>query len=141
MKNILSLKRWSDYEAKHWYAKLKYTKDRERIEIELKRVITPNEIKNERRFYSYKDGQLVNCFLSYKDALLACKEKCDELKIDYPIIEGLNNYPHIGLMAAIYGDLDVDSQYCEKCGRLIKDGDVHYGTICLNNELIWKSLI
>lgn len=112
--------------ARHYYGRLSVLNV---DEIELFRTITQEEIdKFPNRFYSYKDGELINAFDTWKDVLIAGKIKAEEIGIDLSnlTVIGIPNTPKLSYFDAIK-PLDTRPK-CKKCGKIIEPGKGCYNT-------------
>ena len=122
----ISTFRGSCVEATHYYGSLHVISSEF---IELKRPITQEEIdKNPDRWYNYDEGDLTNCFKSWRDVIIAAGKKAKEIGLDLDTIAvvGIPNTERLSYRDSLK-PLDTRPK-CKRCGKVFKPGEPCYNT-------------
>lgn len=124
-------------EAIHYYASVAYyDSNNDYCNEKIKRPITQKEIESDKdRFYAYEVGDLIECFLSWKQAVEAAKEYIESNNLDGIVyVDGVPNNGRMVLEQALSPKLDTRKK-CSKCGKVFAPGEGLYnfpsGALCV----------
>lgn len=124
-------------EAIHYYVSIAYyDSNNNYCSDKIKRPITQSEIDTDKdRFYSYENGDLTECFISWRQALEAAKEYIANNSLDGVVfVDGVPNNGLLSLEQALCPDLDTRKK-CAKCGKVFGDREGVYnflsGALCV----------
>lgn len=124
-------------EAIHYYASVAYyDKEGNYCSEKIKRPITQTEIEaNKDRFYAYSEGDLTECFTSWKQALEVAKKYIEVNSINGDVyVDGVPNQGLLLIEQALCPTLDTRKR-CSKCGKIFGSNEGLYnfpsGVLCV----------
>lgn len=138
-KIIIQLTTWCGQcvEAIHYYGSVAYYDSNGNYCSEkLKRPITQSEIDADKdRFYAYDEGDLTECFVSWKQALEAAQEYIISNNLEgSAYVDGVPNKGLLALEQALTPDLDTRKR-CTKCNKVFGEREGIYnlpsGSLCV----------
>lgn len=124
--------------GKHCYVSVSYyDNDKNYCSEKIKRPIYKEEIDSDKdRFYAYEEGELIEPFLSWKEALQKAKEYIESnstINQKKVYVEGVPNNGRMLLSNAIDPNLDTRKK-CSICGKVFAPREGFYnfpsGAVC-----------